>query len=240
VPFFGTKQTARHSRAHKANGTFVPCRLPCRFDRAACRFSVPWESMRLTIEHNFPEVQRELDTLRADMAGTVTARALNRTIEQARTQMSRQIRAEFAVDTAFVRDRLRIKKAAVRGGALMLEATLDAQEKPRSANLIRFKARESGAGVAVQIKRGNGRKVVKGAFIGNKGRTVFERVPGTKMASRKWGKTHGQQIKPVQTINVPQMFNTRRINAAVVAAMQARFPAIFERELAYAMSRFSR
>lgn len=50
VPFFlhivpknGTRHTARHSRARKANGTFVPCRLPCRFDRAACRFGVPGE-----------------------------------------------------------------------------------------------------------------------------------------------------------------------------------------------------
>lgn len=196
--------------------------------------------MRLSITHNFPEVQRAIDQLHADVAKTATTRALNKAIEQARTQMSREIRKEFVIDARFVRQRLSIKRASFYGGALMLEAALDASEKPRSANLIRFKARKTGAGVTVKIKTTGGRKVVKGAFIGNKGRTVFERVPGTRMASRKWGGKHGEKIRPVQTIDVPQMFNTRRINAAVVAAMQARFPAIFERELAFALSKFNR
>lgn len=198
--------------------------------------------MRLSITTNFPEVQAALDTLRADVSRTVMARSLNRAIEQARTQMSREIRQEFAVDARFVRERLSIKKASFYGGAMFLEAALDASEKPRSANLIRFKARKGAAGVTVAIKKKGGRKLVRNAFIGNKGRTVFERVPGTTMRSRSASKgaKHREQIKPVQTIDVPQMFTTRRINAAVQAAMLARFPAIFERELAYALGRFNR
>ena len=43
-------------------------------------------------------------------------------------------------------------------------------------------------------------------------------------------------ITAVQTIDVPQMFNQRRINAAVVRTMLARFPAIFEREASFAIS----
>ena len=195
--------------------------------------------MQLSIETNFPEVQRKLDLLRADIAVKAAARAINRTIEQAKTQMGRQIRAEFMVDSRFVAQRLRIKRATFFAGVLSVQATLDATAKTRSANLARFGAKEVGLGVSVKIKRVGARKTVRGAFIGNKGRTVFERVPGTRMASRKWGGKHGEQIKPVQTIDVPQMFNTRRINAAVVAAMQSRFPAIFERELAYALSQFN-
>ena len=195
--------------------------------------------MQLSIETNFPEVQRKLDLLRTDIAAKAAARAINRTIEQAKTQMGRQIRAEFMVDSRFVAQRLRIKRATFFAGVLSVQATLDATAKTRSANLARFGAKEVGLGVSVKIKRVGARKTVRGAFIGNKGRTVFERVPGTRMASRKWGGKHGEQIKPVQTIDVPQMFNTRRINAAVVAAMQSRFPAIFERELAYALSQFN-
>ena len=196
--------------------------------------------MRLSIKTNFPEVQRKLDTLRGDVATQVTARALNKAIEQARTQMSKEIRAEYVVTATYVRERLRIKKASMYGAGLMLEAYLDAQDKPRSANLIRFTAKQTALGVTVKIKRTGGRKSLPGAFIGNKGRTVFTRVPGTRMKSRKKANAHGQQIRPLQTIDVAQMFNARRINAAVVAALQAKFPAIFERELAYAMSRFSR
>ncbi len=196
--------------------------------------------MRITIETNFPQVQRELAGLRRDIADKATARALNRTIEQARTQMSREIRREYVVDSRFVGQRLRIKRATFFNGRLGLEAVLDAQEKPRSANLIRFGAKKVKDGVSVKIKRGGQRKVVRNAFIGNKGRTVFTREPGTKMASRRWGGKHGERIAPVQTVDLPQMFNAKRINAAVVAAMQARFPAIFERELAFLLGAFNR
>ena len=42
----------------------------------------------------------------------------------------------------------------------------------------------------------------------------------------------------VQTIDVAQMFNTRRINAKVVDVVKARFPAIFEREARYYTGKF--
>ena len=196
--------------------------------------------MKLTIETNFPQVQRALDGLRRDVADKATVRALNATIAQARTQMSREIRREYMVNTRFVNERLRIKRATFFGGRLGLEAVLEAQDKPRSANLIRFNAKKSRDGVTVKIKRGGPRKLVRNAFIANKGRTVFTREPGTKMASRRYGGKHGERIAPVQTIDIPQMFNTRRINAAVVAAMEARFPAIFQRELAFALGRFNK
>jgi hypothetical protein len=196
--------------------------------------------MQLSITTNFPEVQRKLDLLGSEVAGKVAARAVNRTIEQARTAMSREIRQEFMIDARTLRERLRIKRATFYAGVLNVQAALEAPGRQRSANLIRFGARETGLGVSVKIKRSGGRKTVRGAFIGNKGRTVFERVPGTKMASRRWGGKHGETIKPVQTIDVQQMFNTKRINAAVVAVMRARFPAIFERELAFILSQFNR
>ena len=199
--------------------------------------------MKISISTNFPEVQRAIDRLRTDVANQVTARALNRTIEQARTQMSKEIRQEFNVSAALVKERLRIKRAAFKGGLLSLSAELsspEGQKGGRRINLIRFGAKQTAKGVSVKIKKVGARKTVSGAFIGNKGRTVFKRVPGSIMRSRasSGGKLHRERIEPVQTIDVPQMFNTKRINAAVVAAMQARFPAIFERELAWALSRF--
>lgn len=196
--------------------------------------------MRITIETNFPQVQRALAGLRRDLADKATARALNRTAEQARTHMSREIRREYVVDARFVGQRLRIKRATFFNGRLGLEAVLDAQDKPRSANVIRFAARKVRDGVTVRIRRNGPRQLIRNAFIGNKGRTVFSRVPGTKMASRRWRGKHGEQIEPVQTIDVPQMFNAKRINAAVVSAMEARFPAIFQRELAFLLSSFNR
>lgn len=181
--------------------------------------------MQINITTNFPQVAAQLGKLRSDVASTVLARSLNRTIEQARTQMSREIRAEFNLKPAYVRERLRIRKAFASSGRFSLSAELaGGNPKRRSANVIAFGARQDAQGVSVQIKKRQ-RKTIKGAFIGNKGRTVFRRLGKERLP-----------IEPVRTIDVGQMFNTRRINAAVTAAMQARFPAIFQREMAYAIS----
>jgi hypothetical protein len=184
--------------------------------------------MQINIRTNFPDVAAELGRLQSAVASQALARALNRTIEQARTEMSRQIRAEYNLGAAYVRDRLSIKRAFASAGQFNLSAELRGGGKRRSANVITFGARRAIDGVSVLIRKGQ-RKTIKGAFIGNKGRTVFKRVGKARLP-----------IQPVQTIDVAQMFNARRINAAVQAAMLAKFPAIFERELAYAMSRAAR
>ena len=62
--------------------------------------------MRLTIETNFPAVQRQLDTLRAEVADKAAARAVNKTADQAKTAMSKEIRAEFNISAAKVKEKL--------------------------------------------------------------------------------------------------------------------------------------
>ena len=94
----------------------------------------------------------------------------------------------------------------------------------------------------VKVKRQGGTKPLAGAFIGNKGRTVFERVPGTVMASRSKyaGSLHAEEIRPVQTIGIKQMFNARRVNSVVVQLMRDKFPEIFDREARFYTERFNR
>jgi hypothetical protein len=201
--------------------------------------------MKLSIKTNFPEVQAKLDMLREEIATKATARALNATIAKAKTAMNRKIRDEFNLKASTIREHLKIKRATFKAGILGMSAELMATAPGRKGgrlNMIHFvvnrgKGKE---GVIVKIKRQGGRKTVKGAFIGNKGRTVFERVEGKYMASRRGRTKHSQQIQPVQTIHVPQMFNTRRVKDAVVYQMRASFPAIFERELAYAISQWKK
>lgn len=199
--------------------------------------------MQLTIRTEFPEVAERLASLQRELAARVAARALNRTVDQARTQMSREIRQEFNLSAAKVREKLQVRRASFKAGMLGLTAELLSRTASgrRSLNLANFDARQTASGVTVKVKKRGGRKLVRGAFIGNRGRTVFERVPGTRMASRaRYRGAHAQKIRPVQTIDVPQMFNARRINAAVVAAIRSRFPAIFQRELAFALTQFGR
>lgn len=199
--------------------------------------------MLITIKHNFPEVQRAIDRLSEDVRGPALASAINKTLDQAKTAMVRGITAEFNVTAAYVRERLRVRRASARQGLFAIEGSLVGGDgRRRSANIIRFvenkvslaEAKRRGkAGTLsqlyVKVKRTSPAKPLKGAFIGNKGRTVFRRVGPARLP-----------IEPVQVIDIAQMFNTRRINSVVVAAMKAKFPAIFEREARFYTNRFNR
>ncbi len=188
--------------------------------------------MLISVKTNFPDIQRKIDALQADVRAQALASAVNRTMEQARTQMIREITSEYAVKAGYVRERLRIKRASFKQGAFSIEAALIGGGKAgakRSANVIAFGARQVSSGVSVKIKKVGARKVITGAFIGNKGRTVFQRVGSKRLP-----------IKAVQTIDIGQMFNQRKINAAVVAAIKDKFPTIFEREAKFYVARFNR
>lgn len=187
--------------------------------------------MRLSIETNFPQVQRRLDELRREVADKAAARAVNKAAAQGQTQMSRRIRQEFNISAAKVREKLFVKRSTFRQGRLAIEAELYSKDKSgrrRAINLINFGARETKQGLTVKIRKGSGRVVATSrGFIGNKGRTAFKRTGSKRLP-----------IEPLQTIDVPQMFNTKRITAAVVRTIMAKFPEIFEREVAYALRQF--
>lgn len=188
--------------------------------------------MRLTISTNFPEVERSLDRLRADVADTVRVRSVNRTMEQARTAMSREIRQDYALTASYVRERLLVSKAVFRGGRLSVEATLTgsgSRRGSRAANVIAFDAKQVKAGVSVRIKRGGSKKVIAGAFIANKGLTVFRRTGKKRLP-----------IEPVRTIDVPQMFTSKRVNQAVIRVIEQKFPEVFASQLKFALDRFKR
>jgi hypothetical protein len=211
--------------------------------------------MQLSIKTNFPAVQAALDRLQADVRDRALASAMNKTIDQARTGMVREITSEFNVKAAYVRERLRVRRASAKG-RFAIEASLIGGKggRGRSANIIAFVEgvvslaegkRRAKAGTQnqlhVKVKKGGAKKPLKGAFIGNKGRTVFERVEGQQMSSRPGPlNKHSQAIRPVQVIDVAQMFNTKRINAKVVQLMRDKFPAIFTREARFYTDRFNR
>lgn len=199
--------------------------------------------MQLSITTNFPEVQARLDALQRDVASRALSSAVNKTLAQARTQMAREIVSEFAVPSDYVKQRLRIRQARAQSGRFSIEASLiGGSGRGRSANVIAFveklvtlseSKKRAKAGTQnqlfVKIKRKGGKKPIKGAFIGNKGRTVFVRTGKARLP-----------IEPVRTIDIAQMFNTQRINEKVVQAIRDRFPAILEREARFYVDRFNR
>ena len=189
----------------------------------------------INIRNNFPAVAASLDRVAYDAGNKAMVRALNATVKQGKTAMARQISKEFRISVGTAKDRIAVRNAVARHGVLRFEALLEAtrRDEGRSMNLIAFVEnkvslsegrRRTKGGTAnqvhFQIKRTGGKKTVKGAFIGNKGRTVFIRTGKSRLP-----------IKALNTIGVPQMFNTKRVNIIVREVMLKRFESNFRREL---------
>jgi hypothetical protein len=181
-----------------------------------------------------------------------TAAALNKVAEKAKTEMKRQIAAEFNIKSSVLLLFLKLDKASWKNGKMV--ATLSGVgTKPgkRTFNVIRFDAKQvhgngppkrvkvqfpdgawrtiivrEGGGVSVKIKRGGPRKLIKGAFIANQGRTVFIRTGDGR-----------KPIRPVSTIGIPQMFNMRKVKKAVVGVVRREFPVEMDRALKMYLSR---
>lgn len=199
----------------------------------------------ISIRNNFPEIAAKLDRLGADVGNKAVVRALNTTIAQGKTEMARTISKEFRVSVGTAKERLNVYRASNRDGVMRFSATLEATRKGkgRSMNMIAFvtkgkvskaSAKRNGrtdlAGqLQFQVKRGGGKKAIKGAFIGNAGRTVFVRTGKDRLP-----------IKAINTIDVPQMFNTRRVNKVVKQVMLDKFPVNFQRDLRSVLQGFAR
>lgn len=184
--------------------------------------------MKISIQTNLPEVQRALSQLRTDLGNTAMASALNKTVAQAKTAMSREIRAEFNISAGNVGKRLRITRAMASGGRFRLSARLESEDtRGRSANLALFAARQTAKGVSFKIKKTGPRKLIPGAFLINDGKTVMIRKGKQRLP-----------IKAIQTIDVAQMFNTKRINAKVLRFIEDKFPTLFANEAKFFTDRF--
>lgn len=194
--------------------------------------------IEFSIKADFKGVQRKLDQLSTNLQARVVPAALNKVAAKAKTEMTRQITGEFNIRADDVRSRLRVTRAARR--LSQWYATLDpfaSARRGRSLNLIRFVEksvtlaevrRRQKAGTAnqlrFQIKKNGGKQQITGAFIGNKGRTVFVRLGKERLP-----------IKALSTIDVPQMFNTRRVALAVVARIEREMAVEFDRAIAQAL-----
>lgn len=206
----------------------------------------------LDVRHNFPDVIRQIKALPEAIADKAMARALNATVQQAKPAMAGQISQEFRISVSEVKKRLKVNAARRKGGIYVLEANLEATQKNRGRGMgiINFVEKSTTLGQArkrakagtrnqvfFQIKRSGGKRFIQGAFIATNHKTggtaLFVRVPGTTMSSRSKyaGTKHAEQIQALTTIDIPQMFNTKRINQVVVSAMLQRFDSNFQREL---------
>lgn len=188
----------------------------------------------INIKTDFNSVHKSLNKLSNDLQQKVVPAALNKVVAKANTAMVREIASEFNIQANEVRANLRVIRA--KRDFSKWYAQLDPfakNRKGRGLNLIRFTEkkvslaegrRRAKAGnqqdLRFQIKRNGSKKTIKGAFIGNQGRTVFIRTGKERLP-----------IKALTTIDVPQMFNTRRINSKVIARINSEMTIEFDRAI---------
>lgn len=190
------------------------------------------------VSAEFDGLRRTLEALPAKVAQRAIVRALNRTLEAGKVEMARAISREYVIPVSDAKARLRVTRARIEpGGALRVEASLEATRdgKGRSMNVIAFAERKVTLAEArrrikagtqrelrFKFRRQGGTKTLKGAFIGNKGRTVFRRTGRQRLP-----------IEAVNTIGIPSMFNARKLNDVVRRSMQSKFRTNFDREVRY-------
>lgn len=196
--------------------------------------------MRVDVRSNIAEVKRDLSKLQANIRQRAVARAMNRTAEQGRTQMVREIGQEFALKAGDIRTNIAVRKAREGAFGVNLTAVIEAygSRRGRGFNVTRFRVgrgRVQAKGkkrpqLKFKIRRQGGIKQIPGAFVLNKpGNPVVRRVGKARLP-----------IKGVTTIGIPQMFNTRRINQRVVKFIEQKFPEVLRREVDYYVGRFGR
>lgn len=201
----------------------------------------------------FDAVRRSLDRLPADLRDRAAVAAINKTAAKANTEVNRAIRDEFAVDAGMVRNSISVRRASAKSPT-SIQAVLDIFGSPnkrgRSLNMIHFLAAVKFAGRAARlrgakvkagqlktlaqqigfvIKRGGGLKEISGAFLGNKGRTIFVRTGKGRLP-----------IEPLQVIGISQMFTTERVRRRVMDRIERELVVETERAVKMVMERFGR
>ena len=193
------------------------------------------------------QVQRKLVGMSRDMQTKVLQPVINKVADKARAEINRAIPQEFNVKASEVRNAIDVRKA--RSGNLEAVITVfgSASKRGRSMNMIHFLAAVQAAGRAVKvrgakgkkselaalkkqlgflIKKGGGLKKIEGAFIGNKGRTIFMREGSGRLP-----------IKPVQVIGFGQMFNSKRIGQRVTDKINSDITVEVDRAIKMLMER---
>lgn len=197
-----------------------------------------------------PAVRRSLARLQSDLRDKAMSAALNKVAAKANTEIKRAVTSEFNISAGEVANAITLRKA--RGSDL--QATLQIfgsrRKRGRSLNVVHFmeksitmaeakrrskKGQLYGIGrggrllpvLGFKFKRGGGTKQIEGAFLANKGRTVFVRTGDKRLP-----------IKPVQMIGVSQMFSAERIKQRVMERIDREMVVEVDRAVKMVLARF--
>jgi len=196
----------------------------------------------IEIKFNEADVAHVKSMLRGidDVVPKVLSRAINDTLAGVKTDASAEIRSIITAKKSAVDGTFRTVKATVT----QLSGLVSSSGPPLP--LIEFSARQTKAGVSVQVKKKNPRSVIKGAFIqtlksGHKG--VFWREwhgakgPVKKIAYGKLPKKYRLPMKQLFGSRIPDILGDDPVMNAVLAKADDRIHKAVDKELNYELSK---
>lgn len=179
----------------------------------------------ISVKTDIRAAVKKLNDLAAGAGDRALRQAVNKTAAKGRTEAVREISREYALEQKEIRPQVSVRMAKTGKVVAMIE-TFPKRRGHRSRNVMVFGAKQEARGVSVKIRRGEARKLIRSAWIGNEGRTVFTRV----------GKAR-YPIRGVETIDIPSMFMSRRVIAKIVARIEKELPIEFDRAARLAIAR---
>lgn len=193
-----------------------------------------------------------LNKLRDTLGDEVLADTLNRTMQGARTKMVENITRTYNIAPSRVRLKLVLLKASrarrtytatllgnergAKGRSLNMKAFLTNKTTRIQKRAARLQKAFGGRVVPVlqfQVIRGGGSKQVPGAFIIRGGKFGGEPV---FIRDDRPGSWNG--IRPLQTIDVPQMFEAHKVQDPVQAWIRENFARLFEQRANYWLAKY--
>lgn len=192
--------------------------------------------MQLTIKlAGLDQVTKQFNSLTGEQMTGALAAALNKTAAKGQTEVNRAVTERYNIKASEVRNSVTLRKASAANNRL--EAWIQIFGSPkksgRSLNVIHFLEnkvtlaegrRRSKNGTLNQLHfnfiKDAGGKIIPGAFIGNNGRTVFQREGKSRLP-----------IKPVQVIGVGQMFNFNPVRERVINRIESEFKTELQRAI---------
>lgn len=202
--------------------------------------------MKLNIKVDTSAALKQLRGLEEKTKAAATM-ALNKTAKKAQTEINRAIRDEYVVKADEVRNSMQLRQARQGDLQAVIDIFGSKRRRGRSANMIHFLAALQAAGVALKtrgsslrrsdlkdigrqlgfkVRKAGGVKTIQGAFLANRGRTVFMREGRARLP-----------IKPVQVIGFSQMFSSKKISQRVMAKVDKDFIEELDRAIKLLLSR---
>lgn len=187
--------------------------------------------MQVDVRADMRSVLLRLGQNESAVTGQAAARALNRAAITVRAEASREIRKEYNLKAAEIKNEISIDRAT----RLKLRAIVGV--KGRRLTLYRFNAKQNKVGVAVTIKRGQ-RKTIKSAFIAKgKGGNMVVFARGVYSGGKFVPGKPRKPIAALRTTSIPIMFSQRAVSSALERIAIDAFSKNYESELRFALTR---